>query len=230
MTNGNYTETLKQPGFFPFFSTQFLGAFNDNFLKIVVSFVALNLAGERRRQLRRVDRFSVHLALGAVFRLRRPSRRCLQQAHHLGGGKGLRDRHHGLGAGGILSPAIFSPMLAAVFLMGLHAAFFSPAKYGILPEMLPDKDLSRGNGLLEMSTFMAIILGTSLGGAIFSAVERRAAADRRADDRHRRRRLFHQPRASRAFRLPARPSCFDSIPSARLSTACAVCAPTGRCG
>ena len=59
-------------------------------------------------------------------------------------------------------------MLGAVFLMGLHSAFFSPAKYGILPEMLPDKDLSRGNGLLEMSTFMAIILGTSLGSAIFS--------------------------------------------------------------
>ena len=34
--------------------------------------------------------------------------------------------------------------------------------------MLPDKDLSRGNGLLEMSTFMAIILGTSAGGAIFA--------------------------------------------------------------
>jgi acyl-[acyl-carrier-protein]-phospholipid O-acyltransferase/long-chain-fatty-acid--[acyl-carrier-protein] ligase len=60
-------------------------------------------------------------------------------------------------------------MLAIVFLMGLHAAFFSPAKYGILPEMLPDRDLSRGNGLLEMSTFMAIILGTSAGGAIYSA-------------------------------------------------------------
>ena len=45
MTNGNYTVTLKQPGFFAFFCTQFLGAFNDNFLKIVVSFVALSLAG-----------------------------------------------------------------------------------------------------------------------------------------------------------------------------------------
>ena len=63
-------------------------------------------------------------------------------------------------------------MLGVVFLMGLHSAFFSPAKYGILPEMLPDKDLSRGNGLLEMSTFLAIILGTSLGGAICSHVER----------------------------------------------------------
>ena len=38
--------------------------------------------------------------------------------------------------------------------------------------MLPDKDLSRGNGLLEMSTFMAIILGTSLGGAIFASWKR----------------------------------------------------------
>ncbi|MGH7874521.1 MAG: acyl-[ACP]--phospholipid O-acyltransferase, partial [Candidatus Binatia bacterium] len=63
----------------------------------------------------------------------------------------------------------FESMLAVVFLMGVHAAFFSPAKYGILPEMLPDKDLSRGNGLLEMSTFMAIILGTSLGGALFAS-------------------------------------------------------------
>ena len=45
MNNGNYTNTLKLPGFFPFFCTQFLGAFNDNFLKIVVSFVALSLAG-----------------------------------------------------------------------------------------------------------------------------------------------------------------------------------------
>jgi acyl-[acyl-carrier-protein]-phospholipid O-acyltransferase/long-chain-fatty-acid--[acyl-carrier-protein] ligase len=58
-------------------------------------------------------------------------------------------------------------MLVIVFLMGVHSAFFSPAKYGILPEMLPARELSRGNGLLEMSTFVAIILGTSLGGAIY---------------------------------------------------------------
>ncbi len=44
MSNGRYIDTLKQPGFFAFFWTQFLGAFNDNFLKIVVSFVALDLA------------------------------------------------------------------------------------------------------------------------------------------------------------------------------------------
>ena len=59
-------------------------------------------------------------------------------------------------------------MLAAVFLWASTRPSSVPAKYGILPEMLPDKELSRGNGLLEMSTFMAIILGTSVGSAIFS--------------------------------------------------------------
>ena len=44
MADGKYSETLKQPGFLAFFWTQFLGAFNDNFLKIVVSFIALDLA------------------------------------------------------------------------------------------------------------------------------------------------------------------------------------------
>ena len=60
-------------------------------------------------------------------------------------------------------------MLGVLFLMALQSTFFSPAKYGILPEMLPDKDLSRANGLLEMSTFMAIILGTSVGSVMFTA-------------------------------------------------------------
>jgi acyl-[acyl-carrier-protein]-phospholipid O-acyltransferase/long-chain-fatty-acid--[acyl-carrier-protein] ligase len=59
-------------------------------------------------------------------------------------------------------------MLLVVFLMGLHAAIFSPAKYGIVPEMLADRDLSRGNALLEMSTFVAIVLGIAGGGVLFA--------------------------------------------------------------
>jgi acyl-[acyl-carrier-protein]-phospholipid O-acyltransferase/long-chain-fatty-acid--[acyl-carrier-protein] ligase len=50
--------------------------------------------------------------------------------------------------------------LTAVFLMGVHSALFGPSKYGLLPELLPEKKLSWGNGLLELGTFMAIILGT----------------------------------------------------------------------
>ncbi|MGH7832908.1 MAG: acyl-[ACP]--phospholipid O-acyltransferase, partial [Candidatus Binatia bacterium] len=60
-------------------------------------------------------------------------------------------------------------LLAVLFLMALQSTFFSPAKYGILPEMLAPEDLSRGNGLLEMSTFLAIILGTSFGSFMYAA-------------------------------------------------------------
>lgn len=51
-------------------------------------------------------------------------------------------------------------LLICVFLMGTHSAFFGPSKYGSLPELLPERKLSWGNGILELGTFMAIILGT----------------------------------------------------------------------
>src|SRR5258708_4798052 len=59
------------------------------------------------------------------------------------------------------------PMLiSAIFLMGTHSAFFGPSKYSSLPELLPEKRLSWGNGILELGTFMAIILGTVAAGAL----------------------------------------------------------------
>jgi MFS family permease/1-acyl-sn-glycerol-3-phosphate acyltransferase len=59
-------------------------------------------------------------------------------------------------------------VLSAVFLMGTHAAFFAPAKYGAMPEILQPHVLSRGNGILESTTFLAAILGTVSGGFLFS--------------------------------------------------------------
>lgn len=56
--------------------------------------------------------------------------------------------------------------LSAVFLMGCHSAIFSPSKYGILPEILPKTKLSWGNGVLELLTFLGIILGTVAGGLL----------------------------------------------------------------
>ncbi len=56
--------------------------------------------------------------------------------------------------------------IVTVFLMGTQSAFFSPAKYGILPEILEDSELSRGNGLVELFTQLAIIIGSVLGGAL----------------------------------------------------------------
>jgi MFS family permease len=57
-------------------------------------------------------------------------------------------------------------VLFTVFLMGVHAAFFAPAKYGAMPEILQPHILSRGNGILESTTFLAAILGTVSGGLL----------------------------------------------------------------
>ena len=54
-------------------------------------------------------------------------------------------------------------LLAGVFMMGTHSAFFGPSKYGLLPELLPEKRLSWGNGVLELGTFVSIIGGTVAG-------------------------------------------------------------------
>ncbi len=58
----------------------------------------------------------------------------------------------------------YSGLLAVLFLMGTHSAFFGPGKYGILPELFHKKDLSRANGIILMTTFLAIILGTASAG------------------------------------------------------------------
>ena len=57
-------------------------------------------------------------------------------------------------------------VLSTVFLMGTHSAFFVPAKYGVMPEILRPHLLSRGNGLLESLSFLAVILGTVAGGVL----------------------------------------------------------------
>ncbi|MFN7098182.1 MAG: MFS transporter, partial [Gammaproteobacteria bacterium] len=57
------------------------------------------------------------------------------------------------------------PMLITVlFLLGTQASFFGPAKYAIIPQHLEDSELIGGNGLVEMGTFVAILVGTIFGG------------------------------------------------------------------
>ena len=56
--------------------------------------------------------------------------------------------------------------LAALTLVAAQAALFGPSKYGLLPELLPAKRLSWGNGVIELGTFLAIILGTVAGATM----------------------------------------------------------------
>src|SRR5207237_10676938 len=64
------------------------------------------------------------------------------------------------------SPAGPFVVLSTVFLMGMHSAFFVPAKYGAMPEILQPQLLSKGNGILESLSFLAVILGTVFGGML----------------------------------------------------------------
>lgn len=165
---GKYQALLRRPGFQPFLWTQFLGAFNDNIYKIVVSMLAIRVA---------TTSGSGYLPLvGAIFIL--PFLFFSGYAGHLADAVNKRKVLIATKLFEVFSMLVATAafwsgriewMLGGLFLAALQSTFFSPAKYGIVPEMLPDKELSRANGLLEMSTFLAIILGTSIGSILFSA-------------------------------------------------------------
>ena len=65
-------------------------------------------------------------------------------------------------------------LFATLFMMGMHSAFFGPAKYSILPQHLKDDELMNGNALVEMGTFLAILIGTLAGGLLAGKHDLRA--------------------------------------------------------
>ncbi|MEQ8233395.1 MAG: MFS transporter, partial [Gammaproteobacteria bacterium] len=62
-------------------------------------------------------------------------------------------------------------LLAVLFLMGVQSTFFGPLKYGVLPQHLAREELTGGNGLIQMGTYVAILLGGMLGGVLASLGE-----------------------------------------------------------
>ena len=164
--NATYGAILADGGFQSFLWTQFLGAFNDNVYKMIVSLVAVETAKEMG---------GTYLALaGVVFVVpfmifagyagqladRFSKTRVLQIT------KSLEIATMLLGIAALVSHNIYA-LLAVLFLLATQANFFSPAKYGILPECMTEGQLSRANGLLELSTFIAIVIGTSFGTLLY---------------------------------------------------------------
>lgn len=161
---------LKSFDFQCFLWTQYLGAFNDSAYKITLSLLVINVSSGPGSG-------GGYLSLiGAVFIL--PFILFSGYAGYLADvfnkrsvlivTKSLEIAAMSLGLIATLSGGV-NFMLVVLFFMSLQSALFSPAKYGIVPEIFSDKDLSRVNGLMEMATFMAIILGTSAGSVMFSA-------------------------------------------------------------
>src|SRR5436190_2909484 len=165
----SYRETLRRRGLQSFLWTQFLGAFNVNLFKIVVSMLAVHMVTASRAG----HELSI---VSAVFILP-----FLLFSGYAGQAADIYSKRTVLvvsksleiGAATLgLIAFLFGHLqltYAVLFLIALQATFFSPAKYGILPEMLPDRDLSRANGILEMSTFVAIVAGTAIGSFMFDA-------------------------------------------------------------
>lgn len=66
---------------------------------------------------------------------------------------------------------LYWPAMAVLFVMGMQSALFSPAKYGILPELVPPHRNGWANGILQGATFVAILLGTAAAGWLFEQFE-----------------------------------------------------------
>ncbi|HTL17890.1 MAG TPA: MFS transporter, partial [Patescibacteria group bacterium] len=163
----NHTQPSGLSGFWSLIVTQFGGAFNDNALKTLVTFFGLNLAISESLHQALVPLtaalFSFPFILFSMlggFLADRFSKRSITIAV-----KVLEIGIMSFATLGLLLKNL--PMgLAAIFLMGVHSAIFGPSKYGLLPELLPEKKLSWGNGVLELGTFLAIIIGISVGALL----------------------------------------------------------------
>ena len=174
MAAGTYTQVLGERGFRAFLWTQFLGAFNDNVCRLVISMVALAAAGA-------TGTASGHLPwVTAVFAL--PFLLFSGYAGQLADTHSKRTVLVVTTALEVAAMAVgivafmngrLEWMLVVLFLIATQSAFFSPAKYGIVPEIVPERSLSRANGLLEMSTFAAIVLGSAAGTALYALWDER---------------------------------------------------------
>ncbi|TIT31111.1 MAG: acyl-[ACP]--phospholipid O-acyltransferase [Mesorhizobium sp.] len=160
------THLMLSRRFAPLFWTQFLSAFNDNFLKNTLVFLILfTLAADQAASL-------VTLA-GAVFMAP------FLFLSALGGeiadrfdkaliARRLKFAEIGAAAVAVVGIALSSiPVLMTALLMfGVISALFGPIKYGILPDHLERKELPRANAWIESATFAAILGGTIVGGVV----------------------------------------------------------------
>ena len=163
--------------------SQFCGAFNDNAWKLMVALLAIKqasvefgasgLAFETASQTQTTIAFVIFtlplmlISIVAGVFSDRYSKRTVIIAM-----KGVEIGLMSLGTLALfMNPAGGYLPLLVLAGMGAQSALFSPAKYGILPEILPHERLSMGNGALELWTFAAIILGTASGGILLTVTD-----------------------------------------------------------
>ncbi len=167
----NQFDLLKQRRFAPFFWTQFLGAGNDNVYKnAMVIYLAFHAAS-----MTALDANALVNLAGAVFiapfvLLSATSGQLadkLEKSRLIRWIKLSEIAIMAVGFAGFLARDL-TLLFVALGLMGAQSTIFGPVKYAILPQHLGPEELIGGNGLVEMGTFVAILLGTIAGGLVIA--------------------------------------------------------------
>ncbi len=157
-------------GFWALMATQFQGAFSDNALKQLVIFLVMAQHLPKEQLDRLVSDAGMYFALPfllfSAFGGWMADR--FSKKHVMIGVKTVEIGIM-LFATAALATGRLPLQLAAICLMGVHSAFFAASKYGSLPEIVPAPKLSWANGILEMLTFLAVILGTLGAGLLATA-------------------------------------------------------------
>jgi MFS family permease len=164
---------LRQRRFGPFFLTQFLGAANDNLFKF-----AFTVLVTYHLQVSWLPAQMAGLVIGALFILP-----FVLLSATAGQWADKHDKAAIMRAVKLLEVGIMvlagigfwleevPLLLACVFLMGVHSTLFGPVKYAYLPQHLSERELTGGNGMVEMGTFVAILLGNVAGGLLIAVPE-----------------------------------------------------------
>ncbi len=160
---------LKSKRFAPFFATQFLGAFNDNIYKnTLMLLIAFSASNALEIDINIILNFAALLFILPFFLFSAIAGQLTDKYE-----KSFLIRKIKLLEIGIMACAVigllfelYFLLLALLFLMGTQSTFFGPAKYAILPQHLKTEELVGGNALVEMGTFVAILLGTIGAGII----------------------------------------------------------------
>jgi 1-acyl-sn-glycerol-3-phosphate acyltransferase len=167
---------LVERRFLPFFITQFLGAFNDNVFKnALIILIAFQGAQYSNIATDTLTNLSAGLFILPFFLLSATAGQLIDKTE-----KSLSMRRIKLLEIFIMLCAAWAfnagelyLLIALLFLMGSQSAMFGPAKYSYIPQHLDDNELIAGNALVQMGTFVAILIGTMTGGLLIAHEEGR---------------------------------------------------------
>ena len=169
----NQFALLRQRRFAPFFWTQFSGAANDNLFKF-----AFTVMVTYQLQVSWMPPAMAGLVIGALFILpfllfSATSGQLTDKHDKTSMIRFVKNLEIGimLLAGWGFWHDNVAVLLACTFLMGLHSTLFGPVKFAYLPQVLNERELTGGNGMVEMGTFVAILLGNVAGGVIVAIPE-----------------------------------------------------------